>query len=104
LLDSVVKERLVKSFVSTEARILQQPHVLSSCFSKNFFNLLNHLRFRSNQLLVSGRRILQRSKPLSTPRFLPLSITVAITLKGFKATLQSPAHSTQLSLFCNPSF
>uniref|UniRef100_UPI001F24B1B4 hypothetical protein n=1 Tax=Pseudomonas palleroniana TaxID=191390 RepID=UPI001F24B1B4 len=29
-LDSVVKERLVKSFVSTEARILQQPHLLSS--------------------------------------------------------------------------
>ncbi|MCZ0212180.1 hypothetical protein OZK63_43230, partial [Streptomyces sp. UMAF16] len=30
LLDSVVKERLAKSFVSTEARILQQPHLLSS--------------------------------------------------------------------------
>lgn len=34
LLDSVVKERAVKSFVSTEARILQQPHLTSSCFSK----------------------------------------------------------------------
>lgn len=33
LLDSVVKEQLVKSFVSTEARILQQPLYLSSCFS-----------------------------------------------------------------------
>ncbi|WP_339509702.1 hypothetical protein, partial [Pseudomonas sp. RL_15y_Pfl2_60] len=66
--------------------------------------LLNHLRFRSNQLLVSGRRILQRSKPLSTPLFLPLPITEAITLKAIQNTLQSPAHSTQLSLFCNPSF
>jgi hypothetical protein len=36
LLDSVVKERVVKSFVSTEARILQQPHLTSSCISKNF--------------------------------------------------------------------
>tara|TARA_Y100001951_G_scaffold775_1_gene483 strand:+ start:205 stop:528 length:324 start_codon:yes stop_codon:yes gene_type:complete len=47
---------------------------LSSCFSKIFFFLLNHLRFRSELLLSSGRRILQRSKPLSTTSFLPLSI------------------------------
>jgi hypothetical protein len=48
LLDSVVKERVVKSFVSTEARILQQPHLASSCFSKFFpkkFFLLNHLPY-----------------------------------------------------------
>ena len=32
LLDSVVKERLADSFVSTEARILQQPHSPSSDF------------------------------------------------------------------------
>ena len=32
LLDSVVKERLADSFVSTEARILQQPHSPSSVF------------------------------------------------------------------------
>jgi hypothetical protein len=46
LLDSVVKERVVDPFVSTEARILQQPHLSSSCFSKFFpkkFFLLNHL-------------------------------------------------------------
>jgi hypothetical protein len=34
LLDSVVKEQLVKSFVSTEARILQHTSLPSSCFSK----------------------------------------------------------------------
>ena len=39
LLDSVVKERLVKSFVSTEARILQQPHSPSSVFLKISFQL-----------------------------------------------------------------
>ncbi|WP_339526275.1 hypothetical protein, partial [Pseudomonas sp. EA_35y_Pfl2_R111] len=49
LLDSVVKERVVDSFVSTEARILQQPHLPSSYFSKFFpkkFFLLNHLHPR----------------------------------------------------------
>ena len=46
LLDSVVKERVVDPFVSTEARILQQPHLTSSYFSKFFlekFFVLNHL-------------------------------------------------------------
>ena len=38
LLDSVVKERVVDSFVSTEARILQQPHLPSSDF-ENFFSI-----------------------------------------------------------------
>ncbi|WP_258019381.1 hypothetical protein [Pseudomonas chlororaphis] len=36
MLDSVVKERLAKSFVSTEARILQQPLYLSSGYFKKF--------------------------------------------------------------------
>jgi len=38
LLDSVVKERLIDPFVSTEARILQQPHFQSSDF-ENFFSI-----------------------------------------------------------------
>jgi hypothetical protein len=38
LLDSVVKERVVDPFVSTEARILQQPHFPSSDF-ENFFSI-----------------------------------------------------------------
>lgn len=52
LLDSVVKERVAKSFVSTEARILQQPHLASSCFSKFFLEklfLLNHLHYITRQ-------------------------------------------------------
>jgi hypothetical protein len=67
----LLKSGWLRSFVSTEARILQQPHLLSSDyfqkFSKNSFNNFNHLRFRS---LVSGRRILQRYTLLSTPLFL----------------------------------
>ncbi|MDU9034704.1 hypothetical protein NHG95_16270, partial [Pseudomonas corrugata] len=62
--DSVVKERWVEPFVSTEARILQRPVYLSSDYFESFqsfafqnLNNFNHLRFRS---LVSGRRILQR--------------------------------------------
>ncbi|MGA3799467.1 hypothetical protein ACPCYX_17105, partial [Pseudomonas fluorescens] len=64
-----------RSFVSTEARILQQPHLLSSDYFQKFskfrleiFNNFNHLRFRS---LISGRRILQRYTLLSTPLFQP---------------------------------
>ena len=38
LLDSVVKERVADPFVSTEARILQQPHFPSSDF-ENFFSI-----------------------------------------------------------------
>ena len=68
LLDSIVKEQLVKPFDSTEARILQQPLIPSSDF-ENFFS--NSTACASDQLqsLVSGRRILQRFKPLSTPSF-----------------------------------
>ena len=43
---------MVKSFVSTEARILQQPHSSSSYFSKLFpkkFFLLNHLHYITRQ-------------------------------------------------------
>ncbi|MGE8065900.1 hypothetical protein ACQKP2_12140, partial [Pseudomonas sp. NPDC089569] len=64
--------------ISTEARILQQPHLLSSGYFQKFskfrleiLNNFNHLRCRS---LVSGRRILQRYSLLSTPLFqLPFS-------------------------------
>ena len=53
LLDSVVKERLVKSFVSTEARILQQPHLPSSDF-ENFFSISTTCAF--DQHLASRQR------------------------------------------------
>jgi len=53
LLDSVVKERVVKSFVSTEARILQQPHLPSSDF-ENFFSISTTCAF--DQHLASRQR------------------------------------------------
>ena len=53
LLDSVVKERLVKPFVSTEARILQQPHSSSSDF-ENFFSISITCAF--DQHLASRQR------------------------------------------------
>ncbi|MBU1331605.1 MAG: hypothetical protein KJ651_13125, partial [Gammaproteobacteria bacterium] len=68
----VVKEQLVKSFVSTEARILQQPHFLSSGFcyeEENFFSTSTACAYDQSKSLVSGRRILQRFKPLSTTSF-----------------------------------
>ncbi len=47
LLDSVVKERSVKSFVSTEAAHSTAASFLVKLFLKNFSFLLNRLRFRS---------------------------------------------------------
>jgi len=99
LLDSVVKERLAESFVSTEARILQRPVYLSSGYFKKFskfrfrnINNFNHLRFRS---LVSGRRILQRYSLLSTPLFqLPF---------GFDE-LKQPAAENCVTLCLSRSF
>ena len=61
LLDSVVKERVVKSFVSTEARILQQPHLASSYFSKFFLEkrfLLNHLHYISPTLALIAQNFM----------------------------------------------
>jgi len=53
LLDSIVKERVVDSFDSTEARILQQPHSPSSDF-ENFFSISTTCAF--DQLSVSRQR------------------------------------------------
>jgi hypothetical protein len=77
LLDSVVKEQLVKPFVSTEARILQQPLYLSSCFS-----ILFPEKLLSTQPLALSIRTssLQREahstafKTAVNTSFLPLSI------------------------------
>ncbi len=44
LLDSVVKERLVDSFVSTEARILRFPQSLSSVYFEVFQNFPNNFK------------------------------------------------------------
>ena len=65
LLDSVVKEQLVKLSPQPRPRILQQPFFLSSCFSKNFFFLLNNLQQPQLHLFRFGEaRILQH---LATP-------------------------------------
>ena len=59
---------MVKSFVSTEARILQQPHLASSCFSNLFpkkFFLLNHLHsnFSASALIAQNFMLVLIVKP-----------------------------------------
>jgi len=106
LLDSVVKERAVDSFVSTEARILQQPHLPSSCFSKFFpkkFFLLNHLRFRSASNFSSAGGEFYSVSNRCQPPLLPLFDQLTEPPTGSNHHPASPAHSTQLSLLCNPS-
>jgi len=102
LLDSVVKEQLVKSFVSTEARILQQPHLPSSSF-ENFFSTSTACASDQPQPLVSGRRILQRSKTLSTTFVHRLRSTrpkhqqdQSSTLPARRILLESAASATSI--------
>ena len=68
LLDSVVKERVVDPFVSTEAR-LYSSLIFRQVISKISFQSQPLAPLFSLKLLVSGRRILQRFKPLSTTSF-----------------------------------
>ena len=59
LLDSVVKERWVDSFVSTEARILHaQPQRVYQKFSNSSANSSTYTK-KSLGLLVGGRQIVQ---------------------------------------------
>ncbi|MFO3712388.1 hypothetical protein ACI6Q7_24705, partial [Pseudomonas amygdali pv. tabaci] len=69
--------------VSTEARILQRLLYLSSGYFKKLSKFplqLQPLALRSTlQLLISGRRILQRYNRVSNSFFSPLSITADST-------------------------
>ena len=103
LLDSVVKERVIKSFVSTEAHILQQPHSPSSDFENFFststtcaFDLLFSFSSAGGEFYSVSNHCQPPSKPL------PTTSIEAPTRSNHH--LVSPAHSTQLSLLCNPYF
>ncbi|RMR62163.1 hypothetical protein ALP83_04048, partial [Pseudomonas syringae pv. actinidiae] len=73
----------LRAFISTEARILQRLLHLSSGYFKKFSKFplqLQPLALRSTlQLLISGRRILQRYNRVSNSFFSPLSITADST-------------------------
>jgi hypothetical protein len=92
----LLKSVSIKSFVSTEAAHYTAAFQSVKLFLKNFSFLLNRLRFRSELLLVSGRRILQRSKPLSTTSFNRFRSTRPKQLTGLNHHPVSPAHSTRI--------
>jgi hypothetical protein len=108
LLDSIVKEQVVKSFSSTEARILQQPHFPSSCFSKFFSeeSAFYSTACASDQLLAPRQREANSTAFQSAVNHLlhPLSIDPTEAPTGSNHHPVSPAHSTQLTLLCNPYF
>ncbi|WP_230015406.1 hypothetical protein, partial [Pseudomonas chlororaphis] len=94
MLDSVVKERLVKSFVSTEARILQQPLYLSSGYFKKLSKF--PLQLQPLALPISRQREANSTalnaavntsfSPLSTETIESLTrrkLTALSTLSGF---------------------
>ncbi|MGY4490865.1 hypothetical protein ACVW0A_001121 [Pseudomonas sp. TE3610] len=72
LLDSVVKERLVDSFVSTEARILRFPQSLSSVYFEVFQNFsLNFKHLARFDLSLAGGEFYSDLSRCQLP-FLPL--------------------------------
>ncbi|QOI03327.1 hypothetical protein D5S10_05155 [Pseudomonas savastanoi] len=79
----LLKSGWLRAFVSTEARILQRLLYLSSGYFKKLSKFplqLQPLALRSTlQLLISGRRILQRYNRVSNSFFSPLSITADST-------------------------
>ena len=106
LLDSVVKEQLVKSFVSTEARILQQPLYLSSCFS-----ILFPEKLLSTQPLAPSIRTssLQREAhstafktAVNTSFFYRFRSIRSNHQQSQTTTLPTGAHSTRQIQLCKP--
>ncbi|MCQ4273718.1 hypothetical protein NA655_22035, partial [Pseudomonas kuykendallii] len=73
LLDSVVKERFDQVFRLNRGRAFYSSLSICQAYFRKSLFYSTACRFRSFKLLVSGRRILQRSNPLSTPLF-PLPI------------------------------
>ncbi|RMR59338.1 hypothetical protein ALP83_05336 [Pseudomonas syringae pv. actinidiae] len=92
----LLKNGWLRAFVSTEARILQRPLYLSSGYFKKFSKFplqLQPLAPRSTlQLLISGRRILQRYNRVSNSFFSPLSITADSTSFLADSSLQTPVN------------
>ena len=107
LLDSVVKERFDQGFRLNRGRAFySSPSYCQAVFRKSLF-YSTACRFRSVQLLVSGRRILQRSIPLSTTsssassrtdRSTDRTLTTAPSAR--RILLESAADAT--SLLLNP--
>ncbi|RMS84385.1 hypothetical protein ALP59_100971 [Pseudomonas savastanoi] len=89
----LLKSGWLRAFVSTEARILQRLLYLSSGYFKKFSKFplqLQPLALRSTlQLLISGRRILQRYNRVSNSFFSPLSITADPTFLLADSSLQT---------------
>jgi hypothetical protein len=94
---------VAESFVSTEARILQQPHFPSSDF-ENFFS--TSTACASDQLQASRQREANSTAFETAVNHLVYRFPSPRSnhQQGFNHHPVSPAHSTQLSLHCNLSF
>jgi hypothetical protein len=105
LLDSVVKEQLVKLSSQPRPRILQQPFFLSSCFS----NLFPEKLFSTQPLAPSIRTSSLRREAHSTAfktavnhLFQPPSIHSTEAPTDQTTTLSTGAHSTRQIQPCKP--
>ena len=88
LLDSVVKERWL-SLSSQPRRAFYSSLIFRQAISKISFQLQPLALPINSRLLVSGRRILQRFKPLSTTSFTAFHHLDQITNKALTTTLSA---------------
>ena len=103
LLDSVVKERWL-SLSSQPRRASYSSLIFCQATLKISFQLQPLALPINSRLLVSGRRILQRFKPLSTTSFTASQHLEAITNKALTTTLSARRILHSLRCFATPLF
>ena len=103
LLDSVVKERWL-SLSSQPRRASYSSLISCQAILKISFQLQPLALPINSRLLVSGRRILQRFKPLSTTSFIASQHLEPITNKTLTTTLSARHILHSLRCFATPLF
>ena len=100
----LLKSVSIKPFVSTEAAHSTAAFLTVKLFFENFFSTQPLAASINPASLVSGRRIIQRSEPLSTTSFNRFRSTRPKLPTGLNHHPVSVAHSTRIRHRCNPFY
>ena len=98
----LLKSVSIKPFVLTEAAHSTAAFLTVKLFFRKSLFYSTACRFDQSSSLVSGRRIIQRSKPLSTTSFNRFRSTRPKPPTGFNHHPASSAHSTRIRHQRNP--
>ena len=100
----LLKSVSIKPFVSTEAAHSTAAFLAVKLFFRKFLFYSTACRLDQSASLVSGRRIIQRSEPLSTTSFNRFRSIRPKPPTGLNHPPASPAHSTRIRHRCNPFY